>query len=120
MERASRGPGSPAGETLIYHVLEDQGRAIDAQPEIGGKDVVFHSRGGTKGENAKNVDYADGLQLILRRIQIAKLGLEAAWVDSSRVQSRPLSQRQILAKEEAEAPPEQLFTLLSPREPARR
>jgi 5-methylcytosine-specific restriction protein A len=59
------------GERMIHQVLDDDGHALDAHLEIDGSDVVFHSRGGTKGKDAQNVGYSSGLRLLLQRIRNA-------------------------------------------------
>jgi hypothetical protein len=100
---------------MIYQVLDDDGHALDAHLEIEGNDIVFHSRGGTKGKDAQNADYSSGLRLLLRRIQDSKLSLAAVWVDSSMVQQMPLEERRILAQDETGAQAEQLLALLATR-----
>jgi 5-methylcytosine-specific restriction protein A len=100
---------------MIYQVLDDDDHRLDAHLEIEGKDIVFHSRGGTKGKDAQNADYSTGLRLLLERIQDTKLGLVTVWVDSSVVQEMPLEERRILAHDEAGAEPQTLLSLLRMR-----
>ena len=47
---------------MRYQVSNSAGEPIDAHFEVEGSEIVFHSRGGTKGsKNARNTDYREGL-----------------------------------------------------------
>ena len=78
-----------------YAITTDAGDALDAQFDIEQSAIVLHSRGGTKGKDAVNSDYSVALRQILRRLANNKIGINGAWVDSSRVQHLPLSERAI-------------------------
>ena len=90
---------------MLYQMLADDGAPLDAHFEIEGNTIIFHSRGGTKGKNARNVDYSRGLRLLLQRLAAAGHPVKRAWVDSSRVQAIPLSDRMVLDEEDAAASP---------------
>lgn len=91
------------GELVAYQVLAEDGTPLDAHFDVDGNTIVFHSRGGTKGKNAKNVDYARGLRLLLQRLTKAGHRVQKAWVDSSRVQAIPIADRTILDHRDAAA-----------------
>ena len=98
-----------------FYVSEDDGGDLDARFSIDGKDVVFHSRGGAKGEGAVNTDYSKGLLLIVRRLSDAGVPILGAWVDSTTVKSLPLAERSILEVTEGGQSPQQLCSLMSTR-----
>ena len=100
---------------MLYQIKDESGRALDAHFEVEGNDLVFHSRGGTKGKDVRNLDYSTGLRLLLKRLQEGRVGMVGAWVDSARVQSVPLEERKILDENESGGSPESLLTLLSTR-----
>lgn len=99
----------------LFQVVSNDGSPIDAHFEIDSNTIVFHSRGGTKGKGAINSEYAAGLYTLLARLEQASLGIEQAWVDSSRVQGIPISERTILTLEEGRAPSDQVLKMLSTR-----
>ncbi len=98
-----------------YALVDDQGRQLDAHFSLEGGDIVMHSRGGTKGDGATNVDYTAGLHLILRRLNDGDVRVRAAWVDSVTVQALPLAERAILSADEGREPPERIHSLLTSR-----
>lgn len=99
----------------IFQVTSNEGSLIDAHFAIESDTVVFHSRGGTKGKGAINSEYALGLSVLLTRLEQASLGIEQVWVDSSRVQGIPISERTILTSEEGRAAADQILRVLSTR-----
>jgi len=99
----------------LFQIISDEGSPIDAHFEIESDEVVFHSRGGTKGKDAINSEYALGLSVLLARLKRASFAVERVWVDSSRVQGIPISQRTILTSAEGQAPVDQIVKVLSAR-----
>ncbi|EPM43393.1 restriction endonuclease-like protein [Pseudomonas syringae pv. actinidiae ICMP 19073] len=99
----------------LFQISSDDGNPIDAHFGIEWDEVVFHSRGGTKGKGAINSEYALGLSVLLARLKRASFAVERVWVDSSRVQGIPISQRTILASEEGQVPVDQVVKVLSGR-----
>ncbi len=99
----------------LFQIVSDDGSPIDAHFGIESNEVVFHSRGGTKGKGAINSEYALGLSVLLARLKRASFAVERVWVDSSRVQGIPISQRTILTSEEGQAPVDQIVKVLSTR-----
>jgi 5-methylcytosine-specific restriction protein A len=79
-----------------YLVVDDDGETLDARYDVEGSDFIFHSRGGTKGNDEKNTDYTRALVLVIRRLLQQSIRIGGAWVDSAQVQSLPLQVRQIL------------------------
>ncbi|NDZ12779.1 hypothetical protein [Variovorax sp. WS11] len=78
-------------------MLDDDGQPLDAHVSFRKGGVILHSRGGTKGKNAQNADYAAGLRVVLSRLKSAQVAIRGAWVDSNTVQTLPLSEREILS-----------------------
>lgn len=99
----------------FFQIISDDGSPIDAHFGIESDEVVFHSRGGTKGKGAINSEYALGLSVLLARLKRVSFAVERVWVDSSRVQGIPISQRTILTSEESQAPVDQIVKVLSTR-----
>ncbi|WP_177454433.1 hypothetical protein [Pseudomonas sp. Irchel 3E13] len=99
----------------FFQIIADNGSPIDAHFGIESDEVVFHSRGGTKGKGAINSEYALGLSVLLTRLKRASFLVERVWVDSSRVQGIPISQRTILTSGESKAPVDQVMKVLSTR-----
>lgn len=91
---------------MSFQVLSDDGKPLDAHFDVDGNMLVFHSRGGSKGKDARNADYSRALRLLLRRLLVAGYPVQRAWVDSNRVQSIPISDRRILDKKDTSATPE--------------
>lgn len=100
---------------MLFQLADETGHPLDAHFEVEGTDILFHSRGGTIGRDVRNSDYAKALRLLLQRAQSSGNSLLGVWVDSSRVQHLPLSERRILTKREAGGSPEGIFTVLSNR-----
>lgn len=98
-----------------FRIVDDGDSPLDARLEIVDEELVLHSRSGNSGGESRNPDYALALRLLLKRLQAAKLRIEAAWVDSSRVQSLPLSERLIFGAGDADVSPEESFTLMTTR-----
>lgn len=101
---------------MKYLIADADGHALDATVEITDQTLILHSRGGTTGTPAaRNRDYAKALRLMLKRILSAKLDLEGAWVDSSRVQHLPLAEREVLTRDDLPADAGELFTRMGQR-----
>ncbi len=100
---------------MSYQVLSEDGLPLDAHFDVEGETIIFHSRGGTKGKSARNVDYARGLRLLLQRLVEAGHPVQRAWVDSNRVQSIPIADRTILTREETASTPDKLVSLMASR-----
>lgn len=99
---------------MIYQVLDEDGEAMDARLEIDGNDIVFHSRGGTRGTpNARNLDYGTALRLLLHRIEDNRAIVEAAWIDSDEVQNLPRSERRIFKAGDATGGADEQFRAIS-------
>lgn len=78
--------------------------------------LILQSRSGTKGSrNVRNTQHGPALRILLERGEQSNLNLAVVWVDSSRVQSLEMQERQILTSEETGYSPEDLFTILSKR-----
>lgn len=101
---------------MMYQVNDDEGSALDAHFEMQDRDLVLHSRSGTRGsENARNVDYSEALRLILRRLESAGISILSGWVDSTNVQRLPPEQRVIWTETDIGSSADQSFRLLSGR-----
>lgn len=98
-----------------YAIRTDEGKDLDARFEIDRSEIILYSRGGSKGKNETNPDYAKTLRLLLRRLSDNSMTIRGAWVDSSRVQGLPLSERVILSEDDLGTPPEELFTRMATR-----
>ena len=100
----------------IFQATDDDGYGLDAQFSVDQSDIILHSRGGAKGRRgAVNADYAQALLLLTSRLSHAAIPILGAWVDSTSVQSLPLSARSVLSKAEGSLSPEQICSLLSSR-----
>ncbi|UQN06497.1 HNH endonuclease [Deinococcus sp. QL22] len=84
----------------VYQVLGSSLVPIDARYEVKGTSVIFYSRGGTIGKNARNTQYTMGLEILLQRILTADAAILGVWVDSKEVQRLELRERQILGPAE--------------------
>jgi hypothetical protein len=100
---------------LAYQVLGEDGAPLDAHFDIDGPTIIFHSRGGTKGKDARNVDYTRALRLLLQRLADAGHVVQRAWVDSNRVQSIPIDQRVILDAADSALSPEEKVSRMGSR-----
>ncbi|MBT2303975.1 hypothetical protein J7E70_26385 [Variovorax paradoxus] len=99
----------------VFVVADETGRPIDARFSISDQDIVVHSRGGTKGRDALNVDYSRGLLTILERLALNGVRIVGAWVDSSTVRSMPPDARSILQGTDCGQPPERMLAMMSVR-----
>lgn len=99
----------------VYALAQDDGSLLNAKFEIERSAIILHSRGGTKGKHETNPDYSVTLRLLLRRLKGNHIVISDAWVDSTRVQDLPLSERAILGKNDLGASPEELFKRMSAR-----
>ena len=100
----------------VYQFYGDSGSPIDSHFEVQSGELILRSRGGAFGTpQARNTQYNAALRMLLHRVSRSELTLRGAWVDSSQVQKLPLEQRQILSPQDRDAPPDDLFTLLSKR-----
>lgn len=99
----------------VYQVTDNDGVTLNAHFELDGDELVFHSRGGSKSKNPINADYAKALRLVLERMAAQGHPLEAAWVDSSKVQALPREQRSIFGANDQGVSPQQAFSLISSR-----
>jgi hypothetical protein len=88
---------------MSFQVLSDDGKPLDAHFDVDGDTLIFHSRGGSKGKDARNADYSRALRLLLRRLTAAGYPAQRAWVDSNRVQSIAIAERLILDERDASA-----------------
>jgi hypothetical protein len=104
------------GERMPFEVLDADGKPLDALYDLEGPDIIFHSRGGAKADvGASNRQYGLGLRLILQRIAASPLRIDAAWVDSSRVQALPMEERLVLTAADMEKGAAAAFTTISRR-----
>jgi 5-methylcytosine-specific restriction protein A len=100
----------------VYQVTAEDGSQLDARFSVEQADVILHSRGGAKGRRgAVNADYAKALLLLTSRLSQAAIPILGVRVDSTTVQSLPLSARSILSQAEGSLSPEQICSLLSSR-----
>lgn len=99
---------------MTYKVLDNIGRPLDARLDLDGGEIVFHSRGGTRGgASSRNLDYGKALRLLLERVAFAGRHLTGVWVDSDEVRHLPRAQRSILTVPDFSAAPAVQFRLLS-------
>lgn len=96
----SRVKASVATETALHKVRQDDGRQLDASfrvERVGDTwTVVFESRGGTRGSAAeRNSDYAEGLELVLRRLGLAGVDISDIAVESRETERLPLEDRRL-------------------------
>jgi hypothetical protein len=99
---------------MAYRLLSEQGQLLDAAIDIEGEEIVLHSRG-TANAKPINPDYSKTLNLIFQRLVAHKATIEGAWVDSSRVQHLPISDRMILDNTDSAASPDDLLKRASAR-----
>lgn len=99
---------------MTLHVLDDAGHPLDAHLDLDDGEIVYHSRGGTRGgANARNLDYGRALRLVLERIARSGHRLTGVWVDSDEVLRLPRNQREILSGADLMAAPADQFRILS-------
>lgn len=99
----------------VFRVSADDDTAVDAHYEVDGDTIILHSRGGTKGKNAINTEYAEGLRVLLTRLSEGSIPLRRVWVDSSRVQGLSVEQRTIFDDADRVTSPEAVLRLISTR-----
>ncbi|MEP9324107.1 HNH endonuclease [Paraburkholderia phymatum] len=100
----------------MFQVTGEDASPLDAHFSVDQSHIILHSRGGAKGQRgATNADYTKALLLLTRRLSEADVPISGAWVDSATVQSRPLSDREILSEPEGSLLPERICSLLSVR-----
>lgn len=101
---------------LRFVITGDNGEELDANVLIEAAALTMLSRGGTTGTpSAQNTDYSIALRLVLQRLRKFGRQITGAWVDSTKVQTMPLSDRQILFAEDLGANPATVFSLLGKR-----
>jgi 5-methylcytosine-specific restriction protein A len=101
---------------VAYQVLGEDGAPLDAHLDIEGREFVFHSRGGKKGQSgARNMEYGPGLRLLFRRLVAAGLRIDGAWLDSEEVSQLELGVRSILDGSDLAGAPEEWFRIMSTR-----
>lgn len=101
---------------MTFQVLGENEQPLDAHLDLSSGDIVFHSRGGTRGApNSRNSDYGPGLRLVLERLQVAGVKIASAWVDSGAVAHLSPDERSIIDAADAYKPPAEQFRILSTR-----
>lgn len=100
---------------MSYQVLADDGTPLDAHFDVDQNTIIVHSRGGTKGKDAINVDYTTGLRLLVQRLTQSGHTIQRAWVDSSRVQASPIEERLILDASDAGTSPAEQVSRMATR-----
>jgi hypothetical protein len=99
-----------------FAIVSDEGIELDAKVLIEPTAFTMLSRGGTAGTpSSQNQDYSIALRLVLRRLKNSEREITGAWVDSSKVQSLPLEERQIFFPEDKGADAAALFSLFGKR-----
>lgn len=99
---------------MSLHVLDDAGSPLDAHLDLDRGEIVYHSRGGTRGApSARNLDYGVALRLLLHRAAATGHRLRGVWVDSDEVLSLPREKRSILGGADLLASPRDQFRILS-------
>lgn len=100
----------------LFKIIGEAGAPLDATVDLETGAITMLSRGGTRGtSSASNLDYAVALRIMLRRLLASRRTIKGAWVDSNKVQSIPLSERQILSEADLPANAETIFSLLGKR-----
>ncbi|HEX5182370.1 MAG TPA: HNH endonuclease [Allosphingosinicella sp.] len=99
---------------MSLHVIDDAGRPLDAHLDLDNSEIVYHSRGGTRGvPSACNLDYGVALRLLLERAAASGHRLLGVWIDSDKVLHLPREERSILDGADLLAPPQDQFRVLS-------
>ena len=96
----SRVKAAVATEAALHKVRKDDGSQLDASfrvERVGDAwTVIFESRGGTRGSAAeRNTDYAEGLELVLRRLGSADVDIADIVVESRETERLPLEDRRL-------------------------
>ena len=100
----------------MYQVNDDKGAPLDAHFDLDGGEVVFHSRGGTKGAaSSRNTDYGLALRLVLDRIIKSGVSIERISVDSTRTRHLPVEARTIFTSQDSQTDALAVFGVLSSR-----
>lgn len=97
---------------MPYQVTDDSGKAIDAHFDIDGPTIVFHSSGGTKSKDPRNLEYNLGLKILLGRIQKARLKIEDAWIDNVRGQDLSHDELRIVESSDLNKSPDELVVIM--------
>jgi hypothetical protein len=104
---------------MPYQVVAEDGSQLDAHFDIDAPAFIYHARGGARGASqgrlSVNLDYERGLRVLLALIAAVGVRIRGAWVDSSRVQGLPLSERQIFGEADETSTPDEIFRLLTSR-----
>lgn len=100
---------------MAYQLHADDGTLLDAHFDVSDGSIVFHSRGGGKGSEARNTDYSLALRLLIERLQLSGAPVQRALVDSGPVQTLPVADRMILEPHEINAPASNLVSLMGRR-----
>lgn len=101
---------------MKFRILGDDGEELDSAALLEPASVTLLSRGGTAGTpSSQNQDYPVALRAILQRLELADRHVTGAWVDSTRVQSLPLAQRQISFPDDSGLDSKALFSLMGKR-----
>lgn len=101
---------------MKFRILGDYGEELDSSALLESASVTLLSRGGTAGTpSSQNQDYPVALRAILQRLELAGRYVTGAWVDSTRVQSLPLTERQISFPDDSSLDPKALFSLMGKR-----
>jgi hypothetical protein len=85
----------------VERIRTDNGAELDASfrvERVGNLNhIIWESRGGTRGSaEARNADYAEGLELLLRRLASSGLRLGDVWVDSRDTSTTPPAERRVV------------------------
>lgn len=101
---------------LKFIILGDDGTNLDANVLIEPTAGTMLSRGGTAGaSSSQNQDYSLALRHVLQRLARYGRKITGAWVDSTKVQTMPLADRQILFNDDMDKDPAALFSLMGKR-----
>lgn len=92
--------------SIGLHPIAPDGRVLDAtfrlETALGEPlSVLFDSSGGTKKKNGRNLDYVDGLDLVLERLKLLGACVADAYVDSTVVRSLPIADRRVINLDDA-------------------
>jgi len=101
---------------MLYQVIDDKDRPLNAHLSIDSNGIDFNSRGGTKNKSGEsNTDYKQGLHLIIQRLKNYNIKIKGVWVNSNRVQRLPISERMVLSSDEYKLSPEDIVRLIMHR-----
>lgn len=99
-----------------YQFHDDSGTPIDAHFMVQSGELILLSRGGSRNSiDARNTEYHQALDILLKRTSGPELMLTGVWVDSSVARKLPIEQRAIFYPEDAEATPQELCKIFSKR-----